>query len=207
MSDNLDSTPLDVLDPGSTETQDSNEAKQESTEAQGKRDLYADPAFRELQSKAQRAENEAKKMAAELAKLHAEQRNATIAKLTAPERIAYEKAEVEAELQSYKDAEQQQRIDAQRRKDLERFAKISGAPLEALMDAQTLDDAFNIADKYVSAKNQDALDEARDETAAKVYVGGGNRSTPKTRTQVQMDKALADNDTRSYLTMLMQGDN
>jgi hypothetical protein len=206
VSDNLDNLPLDAPDAGSTETQQSDEAKQEGTEAKGKRNLYDEPAYRELQSKADRAEAQAKRVAAQLEAMQQEKRRQTIATLSPPERIAYEKSELEAELQAYKDAEQAARVEEQRMKDLKNFAKISGTPLERLLEAQTLDDAFRIAEEYTDERAKAAAEDDKEESASKVYVGGTGRSTPKTREQVRMDKALAEGDTRTYLRLVMESD-
>ena len=127
------------------------------------------------------------------------------------EQAQYRAAQYEAQLRQYQQQMEYNQLAYQRQADIQAIAAETGAPPELLEQAENFADAWRLATKHLKqnaetvAKTRAAELVERIEANA-VDIGGGSASTPLTRNEQTIKKALQGLDSRALLRAALYGE-
>lgn len=165
--------------------------------------LFEIPEFKDYQANQNRLitalQNQTQQLASQL-------RENQLKGMTDQDKRDYELSEARAQLaalqQEREQAEASARIKAAKQRDLARLSKLSGLSVEDLEDAETYDEAMDMAVAAAEKRNKSAEDAVDDDTP---YVPSGRKTAPQTRAEQVAAEALKNRDGHAYLKAILGG--
>jgi hypothetical protein len=184
--------------PSSVET-----PQEQQTPKQEKVNLFDLPEFKGYQEQFNRT---VRTLQTELQQMKQAQVQAQMSGMDDLEKANYALQLKEQEIGQYRQAMQQQQIEAQRQADLATLSEDSGAPMGVLNVAETYDQAVKLALKWMkdNGASKAEIAEAKRE-ANQVDLGGGGAVTPQDRDTKERQEMLKRGDTKSLFMRMLEG--
>jgi soluble cytochrome b562 len=177
--------------------------QEQQTPKQEKVNLFDLPEFKGYQEQFNRT---VRTLQTELQQMKQAQVQAQMSGMDDLEKANYALQLKEQEIGQYRQAMQQQQIEAQRQADLATLSEDSGAPMGVLNVAETYDQAVKLALKWMkdNGASKAEIAEAKRE-ANQVDLGGGGAVTPQDRDTKERQEMLKRGDTKSLFMRMLEG--